>query len=96
MRAPASVVDAVIASLQGDAPGWHFTVYEAEHVGLGLKVWIANEYYGLHLTVCRITYWPGIGLLRFLDPRVRRLRHAVLAAAERRALAAFSKRWGEQ
>ena len=38
----------LVASLEGDAPGWTFDAYRARHVS-GLSVWIANGLFALEV-----------------------------------------------
>lgn len=87
MRPPANVVDFLVHSLEGEAPGWEFGRHMAEHADLRAEVWVANQHYGLHVRVGGVRYCDGINIFGFLVPWRRRLYRACMEAAERRVLA---------
>jgi hypothetical protein len=86
MRPPAKIVDILVRSLEGTAPGWTFDPYRATHAGFGAEIWIANQLYGIHVNVGGARYADGTNIWGFLVPWRRRLYRAAIKAAERRVL----------
>lgn len=86
------IVDAIVASLEGDAEGWSFGEYRAFHAPTRTEIWIANGRYGIHVKLGNSPEYGSVVAFPLARWRYR-IYGAVHDAINRRQLKAFNDTW---